>query len=40
MVLAKNHSVIFKEKLFIDANYRVGNALKSLIAINNGLDEW
>ena len=31
--------MIFKEKLFIDANHRVGNALKLLIAINNGVDE-
>ena len=40
MVLAKNHSMIFKEKLFIGVNHRVGNALKLLIAINNGVDEW
>ena len=39
MVLAKNHSMFFKEKLFIDVNHRVGNALKLLIAINNGVDE-
>lgn len=38
MVLAKNHSMIFKEKLFISTNHRVGNALKLLIAINNGVD--
>lgn len=32
--------MIFKEKLFIGANHRVGNALKLLIAINNGVGEW
>lgn len=32
--------MIFKEKLSIGINNRVGNALKLLIAINNGLDEW
>ncbi len=31
--------MIFKEKLFIGVNHRVGNALKLLIAINNGVDE-
>ena len=31
--------MIFKEKLFIGVNHIVGNALKLLIAINNGIDE-
>lgn len=31
--------MIFKGKLFIGINHRVGDALKSLIAINNGVDE-
>ena len=39
MVLAKNHSMIFREKLFIGANHRMGDALKLLIAINNGVGE-
>ena len=32
--------MIFREKLFIGVNYKMGNALKLLIAINNGMDEW
>ena len=31
--------MIFKEKLSIGVNNRVGNDLKLLIAINNGVDE-
>ena len=32
--------MIFREKLFIGANHRMGDALKLLIAINNGVGEW
>ena len=30
--------MIFREKLFIGVNYKMDNALKLLIAINNGVD--
>ena len=32
--------MIFSEKLFIGVNHRMGDALKLLIAINNGVGEW